>query len=115
MKIIYITASLPHGSDEAFIIPEIRQLIRSGHEVLVIPRSPRGRIIHGDGLLKRARLESPYSPRVIKAAASASMAAPGRIGAVVRPLLGSRSALVGIKNLAIVPKALWLADEAGNP
>jgi colanic acid/amylovoran biosynthesis glycosyltransferase len=109
VKIIYITASLPHGSDEAFIIPEIQQLMRSGHEVLVIPRSPRGRIIHGHALLDRARLESPYSPRVIKAAA---MAAPRQIGAAVLPLLGSRSALVAIKNLAIVPKALWLAGVA---
>ncbi len=112
MKIIYITASLPHGSDEAFIIPEIQQLMRSGHEVLVIPRSPRGRIVHGDGLLQRARLETPYSPRVIQAAAAAAMAAPGQIGAAVRPLIGSRSALVAIKNLAIVPKALWLAGVA---
>lgn len=109
MKIIYITTSLPHGSDEAFIIPEIQQLIRSGHQVLVIPRSPRGRIIHGDGLLGRARLESPYSPQVIRAAA---IAAPRQIRAAVRPLLGSRSALVAIKNLTIVPKALWLAGVA---
>jgi colanic acid/amylovoran biosynthesis glycosyltransferase len=112
VKIIYVTACLPHGSDEAFVIPEINQLMRSGHEVLVIPRSPRGGIIHGHELLKCAQREALYSPRVLKAAAAAALVAPDPTVAAVRPLLGSRSPALAIKNLAIVPKALWLADVA---
>jgi len=112
VKIIYVTASLPHGSDEAFLIPEINQLMRSGHEVLVVPRSPRGNIVHGHELVKWTRGEALYSLRVLKAAGAETLAAPGQIAGAVRLLLGGRSPAVAIKNLAIVPKALWLARVA---
>ena len=112
MKIIYVTAYLPHGSDEAFLIPEINQLMRSGHEVLVVPRSPRGRIVHGHELIKWTRGEALHSPRVLKAAVAETLAAPGQTAGAVGLLLGGRSPVVAIKNLAIVPKALWLARVA---
>jgi glycosyltransferase involved in cell wall biosynthesis len=112
VKIIYITASLPHGSDEAFVIPEIEQLVRLGHEVLVIPRSPRGKIIHGHELVELARREGLCSGRVLKVAVAATLAAPGRTAAAVRSLVPGRSLRMAAKNLAIVPKALWLADVA---
>ena len=64
MRIIYVTARLPHGTDEAFIIPEICQLVRAGHEVLVIPRSPRGAILHGAELLEQSFREAIFSPGV---------------------------------------------------
>jgi colanic acid/amylovoran biosynthesis glycosyltransferase len=112
VKIIYVTASLPHGSDEAFVIPEINQLIRSGHQVLVVPRSPRGLILHGHELMKCARREILCSPRVLKTAAAVTLAAPDQVAAALRSLLRSRSLAVALKNLAVVPKALWLADLA---
>jgi colanic acid/amylovoran biosynthesis glycosyltransferase len=112
VKIIYVTASLPHGSDEAFLIPEINQLMRSGHEVLVVPRSPRGSIVHGHELVKWARREALYSLRVLKAAGAETLTAPGQATEAVGLLLGGRSPAVAMKNLAIVPKALWLARVA---
>lgn len=112
MKIIYVTANLPHGSTEAFIVPEVTQLLRSGHEVLVVPRSPRGRIVHGQELLKHARPEALHSARVLKSAAAVALAAPGGTAVAARSLLGSRSIKVAVKNLTVVPKALWLADLA---
>jgi glycosyltransferase involved in cell wall biosynthesis len=112
VKIIYVTASLPHGSDEAFLIPEINQLMHSGHEVLVVPRSPRGSIVHGHELVKWTRGEALYSLRVLKAAVAETLAAPGQTAGAVRLLLGGRTLAVAIKNLAIVPKALWLARVA---
>jgi colanic acid/amylovoran biosynthesis glycosyltransferase len=114
VRIIYVTANLPQGSDEAFVIPEITELVRSGHDVLVIPRSPRGKLIHGHELVEIARREALYSGKVLKAAALATLAAPSRAAAAVRPLLHSRSAKVALKNLTIVPKALWLAAVAAQ-
>jgi colanic acid/amylovoran biosynthesis glycosyltransferase len=115
VKIIYVTASLPHGSDEAFVIPEIKQLVRLGHDVLVIPRSPRGKIIHGHELVEFARREALCSARVLKVAVAATLAAPGETAAAVRSLLrNGRSLTVAAKNLTIVPKALWLADVAAQ-
>ena len=112
MKIIYVTAYLPHGSDEAFLIPEVKQLMRSGHEVLVVPRSPRGRIVHGRELVKWTRRETLHSLRVLKAAVAETLAGPGQTAGALGLLLGGRSPTVAIKNLAIVPKALWLARVA---
>jgi colanic acid/amylovoran biosynthesis glycosyltransferase len=112
MRIIYVTARLPNGTDEAFIIPEIRQLVRLGHEILVVPRSPRGPVIHGQELLECARCEPLCSRNVLKALFRIVLASPGRISAAVRSLLASRSLPVAMKNLAVVPKAVWLADLA---
>jgi colanic acid/amylovoran biosynthesis glycosyltransferase len=112
LRIIYVTANLPHGTDEAFIVPEIGQMNQSRHEVLVIPRSPRGLIVHGHELLKQARRESLCSAQVLRTAAMVALAAPGQTVAAARILLKSRSATVVLKNLAIIPKALWLADVA---
>lgn len=114
MKIIYVTANLPHGSDEAFVIPEITELVRSGHDVLVIPRSPRGKIMHGHALVEIAQRESVFSGRVLKAAAVATLAAPVQVAAAARLLLRSRSPKVAVKNLTIIPKALWLAAVAAQ-
>lgn len=112
MRIIYVTANLPHGTDEAFIVPEIGQMNQSGHEVLVIPRSPRGLIVHGSELLRQARRESLCSAQVLRTAGKVALETPGQAIASARRLLKSRSAGVLLKNLAIVPKALWLADVA---
>ena len=112
MKIIYVTANLPHGTDEAFIEPEVIQLARLGHEVLVVPRSPDGPIVHGQELLKYARREALCSLRVSKAAVAAAIGAPARMALAARCLRGSRSLAIAIKNLAVIPKALWLATVA---
>jgi colanic acid/amylovoran biosynthesis glycosyltransferase len=112
LKIIYVTANLPHGTDEAFIVPEVNQLTRLGHEVLVIPRSPEGRIVHGQELLKYARREALWSFRVLKTAVAAAIGAAGQTAMAAQRLRGSRSLVIAIKNLAILPKALWLATVA---
>lgn len=114
MRIIYVTAYLPHGSDEAFLVPEINQLMRSGHEVLVVPRSPGGRILHGQELVKCTRGEALHSIRVLKGALAETLAAPRQTAGAVRLLFGGRSLTVAIKNLAIIPKALWLARVAAR-
>jgi glycosyltransferase involved in cell wall biosynthesis len=114
LKIVYVTASLPHGPDEAFIVPEVNQLTRSGHEVLVIPRSPSGRILHGQDLLKQSRREALYSAGVLKSAVALAISAPLKTAAATWVTYGSRSLAVSLKNLAVVPKALWLADVAAQ-
>src|SRR5438876_493312 len=102
MRIICVTASLPHGTDEPFVIPEINELVRLGHEVLVVPRSPRGRILHGHEIVNRSRREGLYSRDVLKTAAGAALKAPRQIARALGWLLGSRSPAVAVKNFAIV-------------
>src|SRR5262249_36530604 len=58
--------------------------------------------------------EGLYSARVLKAAATHAVVAPRQVAAAVWLLAGSRSLAIAIKNLAIFPKALWLANVAAN-
>jgi glycosyltransferase involved in cell wall biosynthesis len=108
MRIVYVTAELPYGTDEAFVVPEISELLRCGHQVLIVPRSPGGRLLHGRDLLAHARIESLCSARVLKTAARVAMANPKRVANAVQKVLASKAG----KNAAIVPKALWLAQIA---
>jgi colanic acid/amylovoran biosynthesis glycosyltransferase len=112
MRLIYVTAYLPDGASEAFIIPEIEALTRHGHEVLVVPRSPGGGVVHGEDLVAISRRERLFSPRVLKAALQVSAAAPIRALSAATCAFRSRSARLAMKNLAVVPKALWLANVA---
>jgi hypothetical protein len=41
MRIIYITSSMPYGPREAFIISEVEEVRKQGHEVLIVPMYPR--------------------------------------------------------------------------
>ena len=112
MRIIYVTARLPNGTDEAFIIPEVLELARLGHEVLVVPRSPRGPVVHGQELLECSRREPLFSRNVLRAWSRTALVSPRKIAAAVRSLAPSRSLPIAFKNLAVVPKAVWLATVA---
>jgi len=111
MKIVYITRALPYGLGEAFLIPEIRELLRQGHEVLIVPLSPRGPIIHHDviPLMPRFMLEKLISKSVMIGALSEIVCHPLRAIASLNILLASRTRGILLKNLAVFPKALWLA------
>jgi len=112
MKVVFVTANLPHGTDEAFIVPEIDQLIRAGHEVMVIPRSPKGPVIHSQALLRYTRREPLYSAEVFTRAARTGIRAPLRSVRALGILLKSRTPKIAAKNAAVLPKAFWLASVA---
>jgi colanic acid/amylovoran biosynthesis glycosyltransferase len=112
MKILYITGSMPYGTGEAFLIAEVRELIRLGHEVVIIPRSPGRRAVHGRDLLTFTRREGLLSWRVIAIALRQCLAAPAKAAAAVRPIWRSGRWNVMLKNLAVIPKAFWLAEFA---
>jgi len=112
VRVIFVTANLPHGADEAFIVAEIDELIRAGHQVLVVPRSPKGPVIHGHSLAGHTRREALWSARVLGRAATVAAASPVQAARAVAKILKSRTPAVAAKNLAVVPKALWLAGIA---
>jgi len=112
MKLVFVTANLPHGTDEAFIVPEIEQLMRDGHQVLIVPRSPKGLVIHGKDVLKNSKSESLCSAAVMKKAVRVASSAPTRTIRALKPVFSSRTLRIAAKNAAIVPKALWLSEIA---
>jgi colanic acid/amylovoran biosynthesis glycosyltransferase len=109
VRIIYLTASMPYGPGETFLIEEVRELLSRGHQVLVVPRSP-GRGLPNPPFSPECLVREPlFSYRVAGDALRVSAAAPRKIAAGAAPLLAVRSAALRMKNLAVIPKALWLA------
>jgi colanic acid/amylovoran biosynthesis glycosyltransferase len=114
MRIIYVTSKLPYSSQEALIIPEIEELIRRGHEVLIVPMYPRGAILHGEvkPMLEHSIIKPLISPNVAKWAAIGFIRAPIKALRTLSWVFRSRSAQILLKNLAVYPKGLWLAHLA---
>ncbi len=109
MRILYITASLPFSrGGEVFFIPEIEQLIRSGHQLRIVPRSPQKVSVGGaaERLLPISEATALLSPRVLKSAFAESLRAPGAVLRSLWLILSHGTALTRIKNLAVFPKAL---------
>ncbi len=114
MKIVYVTSRLPYGPGEAFVIPEVVELVRQGHEVLVVPMYPKGAVIHHDAkpLMERVVTRSLLSPDVLKSAVLEFVRDPVKATRSLSWLLRSRNPRIFLKNLVVYPKGLWLADLA---
>lgn len=111
MRLVYVTANFPFGRGEAYFEDELAELARQGWEILVVPRSTRG--LANTRILQRgchARPRRLISLEIVKKAAKQSAKAPMRTSAAVALLRRDPSHL--FRNLAVVPKALWLADVA---
>ena len=115
MKIAYITAQIPYGPGEAFVLPEIIELQKQGHEVVVFPLRPDYELTQG----QEATEVGKVTVRIPLFDFSVSMRALQL--AILRPLLVTR--ILGnifknsgsfkkiFKNLAVVPKGLVLGEE----
>src|SRR5918998_278642 len=115
MKIIYVTSSLPYGWGEAFIGPEIEEVRRQGHEVLIVPTFPRDVAVrHADaGSLLECTVAQPLlSMHVAKEAAKEFLQTPTKALRSFSWLFRSRDGRTLLKNLAVYPKGLWLAHLA---
>jgi len=111
MRLVYVPSSLPFGVEEAFIIPEIEELTRQGHKVIIVPMYPRGPVLHDDAkaLIGHTVARPVLSPGIVKAALLESLRAPAKVFRILGWLFQSRSFTILLKNLAIYPKGLWLA------
>jgi colanic acid/amylovoran biosynthesis glycosyltransferase len=111
MHLVYVTAALPYGSVEAYIVPEILELMKRGHQVTVIPVRPLASVIHKDAqMLNGSTIGQPVlSPNIVLSALAETMRSPLPTARSARSLTASRNGLLFIKNAAVFPKALWLA------
>jgi len=111
MRIVYIAKKLPYGHEEAFVIPEILALRARGHDMRLAPLQISGEVRHDDA---RALEDITWSaallaPQVLTAALLELLTRPIAVLRALAPLGRSRTPWLLIKNLAAVPKALWLA------
>ena len=114
MRIIYVTSSTPYGGGEAFVVPEIEEVRRQGHEVLIVPMYPRGAVRHADAkpLLKCTVTQPLLSSHIAKGAAKGVVQAPARALRALGWLFRSSSSKPLLKNLVVYPKGLWLGHLA---
>ncbi len=99
MKIAVVTARLPFGSGEAFLLPEIWALIELGHSVRVVPTRTGGKVLHAEAarLIERGHVfVPPMVSRLMPAA-------------VPRDLRGVRPK-VKVKNALAAPVGRWAGE-----
>jgi colanic acid/amylovoran biosynthesis glycosyltransferase len=114
VKIVYVTAMLPYGNGEPFLIPEIVELMRKGHEVRIVPVLPRAPVVHDDAraLALCTASHSVISIEIVLGALLEFLRSPVRSLAALSLLLHSRTPRIFVKNLAVFAKGLWLSRYA---
>src|SRR5439155_13645844 len=67
MKVLFVTERLPYGSNEAFLTPELREFLRSGQELVIVPLVSGGSSTHADArfLHEHVRTVRLRRPRVL--------------------------------------------------
>jgi colanic acid/amylovoran biosynthesis glycosyltransferase len=110
--VLYATARLPSGDGEPFIVAEVLALQRQGWEVTVVPVRGSGDVVHGDARQLTAWASPVLNVRVFAGALAEALRHPGTAARAFGSLLPSRSGDVRMRNLAVLPKALWLARRA---
>ena len=116
MRLIYITVTMPFGNAEQFFIPEVEELLRQGQEIMIVPRSPSGNIINSDAKWFQSitLLQPLLSLEIVWVAICEIIRRPVKSFQALKILLGSATLKILLKNLAILPKGLWLSRKAQN-
>jgi glycosyltransferase involved in cell wall biosynthesis len=114
MRIVYVTSTLPYGSREAFLIPEVAALAASGHKLTLVPMRPRGGIVHDDVRpFVEATLAAPlFSGAIFLGAVAEAASFPLRTLRALALVLRSRSLRILGKNLSVFAKGVWLSRQA---
>jgi colanic acid/amylovoran biosynthesis glycosyltransferase len=114
VKLIYVTSSLPFGPGEAFVIPEIVELMRRGHAVTIVPTYPRGPVLHGDAapLLPATEAGPLLSAAIARDVVLELARSPLRVLRAWLQVRRSRDARILGKNLAVLAKGVSLGRAA---
>jgi colanic acid/amylovoran biosynthesis glycosyltransferase len=111
VRLAYVTSSFPYGHGEGFLVAEVEELIRQGHELTLVPTFARGPVVHEDvrRFLPLVNRQHLLSPTVLTSAAREARRSRRHLYAAFAPVRHSRNALTLAKNCAVLPKALWLS------
>jgi glycosyltransferase involved in cell wall biosynthesis len=110
--VLYATARLPAGEGEPFVVTEVLALERQGWEVTVVPVRGNGKVVHGDARRLSAWSFPLVNVRIAAGALAEALRRPRAAAAAVRSLRPSKGRSVHLRNLAVLPKALWLSRRA---
>lgn len=107
-RLLYVASSFPYGQNDTFFGPEVRELRRQGVNLLAVPVRPRGSLTTPDA--ESVSLRKPLLDREIaRAAAAELLRSPRTVLGAFLLLFRSPAPNVLLRNLAALPKALWLA------
>lgn len=112
LRLLYVTTSLPYGPGEAFVLPELAELKKRGNQVWVVPIHGRGALLHegAQDLLSRCLSGKLLNERLIFGALAEFVRAPSASLRALRSLWTPNLRHL-FKNLAVLPKGLWIARE----
>jgi len=113
LRVAVFTSRAPWGKSESFVLTEIAELRRRVEAVLVVPVRPDRTLFHGEVARQVGRygIRLPVlSPGILSYAAAAFLRSPRRVGKELGELISGGSSLhVSMKNLAVFPKAVYVA------
>lgn len=112
MKLVYITAKAPFGSQEPYIITEMIALKRLGVDLLIIPRDKDKIIFHKNGeILIDNTLSIPwFNLNIFLCLFKFIFTSPLKFFSLLNiVLIKARNVKKGLKNLLIMPKALYIS------
>jgi glycosyltransferase involved in cell wall biosynthesis len=113
MRIAFITQQTPYGKGEGFIIDELIEFAQQGHDITVFPMRPEADVYHSDAKMIRGHAVSMplITVPLILLFYKFIILQPGKALYIAKTLLHSRSPGILIKNVAVLPKAIWIAQQ----
>lgn len=111
MKIAYVTAHAPFGRGETFVLEEMLTVVELGVELVVVPRNPPKEVFHdlARKLLGRAIWLPLFNWRIFLSFLKAVALNPRLWWILSSILRHSRTLKILVKNLAVAPKAVFIA------
>ncbi len=113
MRIAYITAHAPFGKIESFVLQEVLEIQRRGHDVFVIPRNPPKEILHKayfEQVAPRTFRIGLFSLPIWISVVRTVFQRPSRFFSALAIIFHSRNLPIALKNLSVFPKAAWIAE-----
>jgi colanic acid/amylovoran biosynthesis glycosyltransferase len=111
MRAAIITETYPFGPGEAFLDAELRAMVSTFDEVVIVPIFPRRGELSFRVPNTRVNVTMPWSASTLWRALRASVRQPKRVLRVVRRVLGARCApITKLRYLRYLPKAIAVAE-----
>ncbi len=111
MRIAYITAHTPFGRGETFVLEEMLAVVELGVDLLIVPRNPPREVFHGSArqISDRAIWLPLFNWQIFLYFLKAVALNLRLWGIIGRMICHSRTLKILVKNLAVVPKAIFVA------
>jgi len=111
-KIAYITAQVPYGQGETFIIDEMLAIKKAGINLLIIPRTPMKKVFHREAqsLLSDTIWLPLLNFKIIFIFLISLIVKPYLLKILISIIWASRNFRILFKNLAVMPKSVFIAN-----